>query len=100
VHLVGGADPDPAIASKSQYQKQLRRFSTLVGQDAAASESRVLSVKQGLTHKKGLKFFEEIEMVNSMEWGTRKISMLGRCRILLTFKQKRSDHRWRVDFRG
>jgi hypothetical protein len=36
VHLVGGADPDPAIASKSQYQKQLRRFSTLVGQDAAA----------------------------------------------------------------
>jgi hypothetical protein len=36
VHLVGGADPDPAIASKSQYQKQLRRFSTLGGQDAAA----------------------------------------------------------------
>ena len=36
VHLVGGADPDPAMASKSQYQKQVRRFSTLAGQDAAA----------------------------------------------------------------
>lgn len=36
VHLVGGADPDPAKASKSQYQKHLRRFSTLAGQDAAA----------------------------------------------------------------
>jgi Transposase DDE domain len=36
VHLVGGADPDPAMASKSQYQKQLRRFSSLAGQDAAA----------------------------------------------------------------
>lgn len=36
VHLAGGADPDPAMASKSQYQKQLKRFSTLVGQDAAA----------------------------------------------------------------
>jgi hypothetical protein len=36
MHLAGGADPDPAMASKSQYQKHLRRFSTLVGQDAAA----------------------------------------------------------------
>lgn len=36
VHLVGGADPDPAMASKSQHQKHLRRFFTLVGQNAAA----------------------------------------------------------------
>jgi Transposase DDE domain len=36
VHLAGGADPDPAMASKSGYQKQLRRFSTLAGQDTAA----------------------------------------------------------------
>jgi hypothetical protein len=36
VPLVGGADPEPAMASKSQYQKHLRCFSTLAGQDAAA----------------------------------------------------------------
>jgi hypothetical protein len=30
-------------------------------------------------------------MVISTEWDTRKISMLGRRRILLTFKQKRSE---------
>jgi hypothetical protein len=36
VRLVGGADPEPAMASTSQYQKQLRRFPILVGQDAAA----------------------------------------------------------------
>jgi hypothetical protein len=36
LHLSAGADPEPAMASKSQYQKNLRRVSALVGQDAAA----------------------------------------------------------------
>lgn len=36
VHCAGGADPDPAMASKSQHQNQLRRFAPRVDQDAAA----------------------------------------------------------------
>jgi hypothetical protein len=36
VYLSAEADPEPAMASKRQYQKQLRRFSALACQDAAA----------------------------------------------------------------
>lgn len=36
VYLPADADPEPAMASKRQYQKQLRRFSALVCQNAAA----------------------------------------------------------------
>jgi hypothetical protein len=35
-YLAAEADPEPAMASKSQYQKPLRRFSTLACQEAAA----------------------------------------------------------------
>lgn len=36
VYLPADADPEPAMASKRQYQKQLRRFSAFVCPDAAA----------------------------------------------------------------
>jgi hypothetical protein len=36
VYLPADADPEPAMASKRQYQKQLRRFSALASQDAGA----------------------------------------------------------------
>jgi Transposase DDE domain len=36
VYLPADADPEPAMASKRQYQTQLRRFSALAGQDDAA----------------------------------------------------------------
>jgi hypothetical protein len=36
VYLPADADPEPAMASKRQYQKQLRRFSALACPDAAA----------------------------------------------------------------
>jgi hypothetical protein len=36
VYLSAEADPQPAMASKKQYQKQLRRFSALTCQEAAA----------------------------------------------------------------
>jgi hypothetical protein len=36
LYLAAGADPEPAMASKGQYQRQLRRFSALTCHDAAA----------------------------------------------------------------
>jgi hypothetical protein len=36
VHLPAGADPEPAMASKRQFQKQLRRCAALTNQNAAA----------------------------------------------------------------
>jgi hypothetical protein len=36
LHRAAGSDPEPARASKNQDQKQLRRFSALTCQDAAA----------------------------------------------------------------